>query len=279
MNPTRRKLAIATWAPPQEGNIYGKLVLDVSKALPYVEYLRIRDGEKVTIAHVVGKAVAKALEAAPGLNGRIVFGKFVPHESVDVTFLVALENGKDLAKTKIAKANERSIADIARELGKGAGRLREGKDEGFEKSKGILRALPTWILRPMLWATGFLTSALGIPAMGLEAFPFGSAVITNVGSFGLEEAYAPPTPFARVPVLILVGAVKDLPAVVDGQVVARSQVTVTATIDHRFIDGAELAILAKIVRQGIEQPWTLEGLSKPPYETEPTASETEQAAS
>lgn len=272
MNPTRRKLAIATWSPPAEGNIYGKLSLDVSQALQYVEHLRKKDGEKVSIAHVVGKAVAKAMEAAPGLNGRIVFGKFVPHESVDVTFLVALENGKDLAKTKIPNTNERSISDIARELGKGASKLRDGKDEGFEKSKGLLKALPTWLLKPILWTTGYITSALGMPAMGLEAFPFGSAVITNVGSFGLEEAYAPPTPFARVPVLILVGAVKDQPTVVDGQVVVRPMLTITATIDHRFIDGAEIAVLAKIVRKGVEEPWTLEGLSKPPWdETKPAA--------
>lgn len=266
MNPTRRKLAIATWSAPAEGNIYGKLTLDVSQAMPYVEHLRKKDGEKVTIAHIVGKAVAKALEAAPGLNGRIVFGQFVPHQSVDVTFLVALENGKDLAKTKIMNANERTISDIARELGNGASKLRDGKDEGFEKSKGLLRALPTWLLRPILAMTGYITSALGMPAMGLEAFPFGSAIITNVGSFGLEEAYAPPTPFARVPVLILVGAVKDQPAAVNGQVIVRPQLTITATIDHRFIDGAQLATLAKIVREGIEQPWTLEGLSKPPWE-------------
>jgi pyruvate dehydrogenase E2 component (dihydrolipoamide acetyltransferase) len=266
MNPTRRKLAIATWSPPAEGNIYGKLVLDVSQAVPYIEYLRKKDGEKVTIAHIVGKAVAMALDAAPGLNGRIVFGKFVPHQSVDVTFLVALENGKDLAKTKITNTNERTISDIARELGKGASQLRDGKDEGFEKSKGLLRVLPTWLLRPILALTGYITSGLGMPAMGLEAFPFGSAIITNVGPFGLEEAYAPPTPFARVPVLVLVGAVKDQPAAVNGQVVVRPQLTVTATIDHRFIDGAQLGILAKILRDGIERPWTLEGLSKPPWE-------------
>ncbi len=264
MNPTRRKLAIATWSAPREGNIYGKLTLDVSQALPYIEHLR-KKGEKVTIAHIVGKALAQAMEKAPGLNGRIVWGQFVPHETVDVTFLVALENGKDLAKTKIAKANEKSISDIARELGQGASKLREGKDEGFEKSKGLLRALPTWLLRPILWLTGFLTSAIGVPALGLETFPFGSCIVTNVGSLGLDEGFAPPTPFARVPVLVLVGAVKDQPAVVDGQVVVRPLVTITATVDHRFIDGAELAILAKIVRQGIEQPWTLDGLSSAPW--------------
>ena len=35
------------------------------------------------------------------------------------------------------------------------------------------------------------------PGLGLEAFPFGSAVITSVGMMGLDEGFAPPTPFAR----------------------------------------------------------------------------------
>jgi pyruvate dehydrogenase E2 component (dihydrolipoamide acetyltransferase) len=65
-------------------------------------------------------------------------------------------------------------------------------------------------------------------------------------------------------VYILVGAVKDQPAVVDGEVVARPTLTITATIDHRFIDGAELATLAKIVRNGIERPWTLDGQTDAP---------------
>jgi pyruvate/2-oxoglutarate dehydrogenase complex dihydrolipoamide acyltransferase (E2) component len=272
MNHTRRKLAIVSWSAPSEGNIYGKLVIDVSQALPYIEHLRKKDGEKVTITHIVGKAVAKAMAAAPSLNGRIIFGSFVPHQSVAITYLVALENGKDLAKTKVSNADERSISDTARQLGTGASKLREGKDEGFEKSKGILRIMPTWILRPIVKLTGFLTSGLGIPAMGLEAFPFGSAVVTSVGSFGLEEAYAPPIPFAYVPLLIVVGAVRDQPAVLNGQVVVRPQLTITATIDHRFIDGAQIAVLAKIVREGIEKPWTLDGLTKPPWDDEKAAS-------
>lgn len=264
VNSTRRKLAIATWGSPHEGNIYGKLSVDAGEALAYVEHLRKTTGEKVTIGHIVGKAVALALKQAPGLNGRIVLGKFVPHATVDVTFLVALENGRDLAKTKIERADEKSIADIARALGRGARSLRDGKDAEFEKSKGIVRSLPAWALKPVVWATGFLTSALGVSAMGLEAFPFGSAIVTNVGVFGLDEGYAPPTPFARVPVYILVGAVKEQPAVVDGKVVPRPILTITATIDHRFIDGAELATLAKIVRGGIERPWTLDGLAHAP---------------
>lgn len=265
MNSIRRKLAIATWSSPREGNIYGKLVMDAGEALAYVDHLRKTTGQKVTIGSIIGKAAAMALKKAPGLNGRIRFGTYIPHETVDVTFLVALEGGNDLGKKKIERADEKSITEIASILNEGAGKLREGKDEAFEKSKGIVRILPSFMLSPVLWLTGFLTSSLGIAAAGLEAYPFGSCIITNVGAFGVDEAYAPPTPFARVPVLILVGAVKEQPAVVGGKVVPRPMVTVTATVDHRFIDGAQLGVLGKVLRQGVEEPWTLDGLSRAPW--------------
>lgn len=266
MNTTRRKLAIATWSAPSEPNIYGKLVLDATQVLSYIAWLRERSGEKVTVGHVVGKALALALKQAPGLNGRILFGRFVPHETVDITFLVALEGGADLAKAKIERVDEKPVAEIARALRERVERLRGGRDEDFEKSKGLLRALPTWLLRPLVFVTGWVTAALGVSArgLGLERFPFGSAVITNVGVFGVDEGFAPPTPFARVPVLVLVGAVSDRPAAVDGKVVVRPQLTITATLDHRFIDGAQVAVLARNVRATFDNPWSLEGLSGPP---------------
>lgn len=264
MNPIRRKLAIATWSSPREGNIYGKLTIDATRALAYLEHLREVSGEKITITHLVGKAVALALSKAPGLNGRIVLGRYVQHETVDVAFLVSLDDGKDLAKAKVERANEKPVVEIARELKARAGRLRKGEDAEFEKSKGLVRLLPTWLLRPLLWLTGFLTSALGLRAMGLERFPFGSCIITSVGMFGLDEGFAPPTPFARVPVYVLVGAVRERAAVVDGQVVPQPQLTLTATIDHRFIDGAQGGVLAKVVRHALEHPWTLDGLEAPP---------------
>src|SRR4051794_26360951 len=246
-NPTRRKLAISTWSAPSEGNIYGKLTVDATQANAYVAWLRERSGEKISVGHLVGKACAAAMAKAPGLNGRLRFGKFIPHDTVDVTFLVALEGpgGGDLAKSKIERADGKSVADIARELRMRAERLRAGKDDDFEKSKGLLRVLPTWLIRPIVWLTGFITRSLGIGvgALGLERFPFGSLVITNVGIFGLDEGFAPPTPFARVPVLILVGAVRDRPAAVNGAVVIQPQLTINATIDHRFVDGAQLGVM------------------------------------
>jgi pyruvate dehydrogenase E2 component (dihydrolipoamide acetyltransferase) len=259
MNRTRRKLAMVTWSAPSEGNIYGKLEVDAEALMAHLERVSAETGTKVTVTHAVGKAVADALAAAPGLNGRIFLGRYIPHDTVDVTYLVALEDGGDLGKAKIDQADTKSLTTIATELRTLAGRLRSGGDEDFEKTKGTLRLLPTWILRPLVHLTGWLASAWGlsVPALGVRPFPFGSCIITSVGMFGLDEAFAPPTPFARVPVLVLVGAVREVPVVHEGAVAIRRRLTITATIDHRFVDGAPAARLAKVVKQRLENPETL----------------------
>lgn len=264
-NPLRRKLSIATWRPSRAGNIYGKLTVDATEALAYLEDVRERTGERVTVTHLVGRAVAQALAIEPSLNGRIRFGKYIPHDSVDITYLVAMEDGSDLAKAKVADADKKSLSQIAQELREQANRLREGRDEDWEKSKGAIKLLPTWLLRPLLWLTGFISSSLGwnAPALGVTKYAFGSAIVTSVGMFGLDEGYVPPTPFARVPLYVLIGAVRDRATVVDGDVVVRPLLTITATIDHRFIDGFQGGVLAQAVRQVFEDPWALDRPSQP----------------
>ncbi|MBI2375358.1 MAG: 2-oxo acid dehydrogenase subunit E2 [Deltaproteobacteria bacterium] len=253
---TRRKLAIATWDAPREGNIYGKLTLDAGRVLDWIEEERKRTGEKITITHVVGKACALALHRAPTLNGRIFLGSYRPFKDVSVSFLVSVEGGNDLAKALVQNADVKSVSELAKELRERSDRLKAGKDDDFEKSKGLLRLLPTWVLRPLVHLVGWLASCAGltIKALGVEAFPFGACIITSVGMFGLDEGYAPPTPWAHVPLYVLIGAVRKQPTVVDDRIEVRPLVTLTATIDHRFIDGYQGALLAQTMREVFADP-------------------------
>lgn len=258
---TRRKLAIATWSSPREGNIYGRVTLDMTRTLPYLDYLRQRSGEKVTVTHLVGRAVGEALKSAPAINGRIFLGEYIPHKTVDLAFLVTLDDGEDLAKFKVCDIDQKSIVDIARELKEGSKKIREGKDSEFEKSKPVIKMLPTWLIRPILWAMGYLTGAMGIRihALGLEAFPFGAAIVTSVGMLDIDEGYAPPTPFARVPVYIAVMKIKDRVVAHNGQAIIRPELDLMATIDHRFMDGYQGSVMVRVLRKCIEEPWTLDG--------------------
>lgn len=265
-NSLRRKLAIASWAAPREGNIYGRLTVDATEALAYLEHVRATTGERATLTHLVGKAVALALAEEPTLNGYLRLGRYHPHDEVAMAFLVTMEDGSDLAKAKLRGVDRLSIAEIARDLREAAGRLRRGEDDDWEKSKGIVRLLPTWLLRPVLWLVGLLSSSFGMESkpLGVERFPFGSAIVTSVGMLGLDEAFVPPTPFARVPLYVLIGACRPQPTVVDGEVVVRNLLTVTATVDHRFVDGFQAGVLARVFREVFADPWRLDGLDGRP---------------
>lgn len=256
---TRRKIAIATWSSPREGNIHGKLTVDIDNALAYIEGLRAQSGARVTLTHLIGKAVGHALAQVPDVNSCIVFGRTVPRTSVDVSFLVALAGGADLAKVKVSGIDRKPLWQVAAELNEATSRLRAGHNP-FNKSRPWLRILPTWLLRPTLSLLGYVTGVLGInlPAFGVEAFPFGVCVITNIGSLGIEEGYVPATPFAHVPLYVAITTVKSRPVVRDGHVVIRRQLDLMATIDHRFVDGYQIGQLAKHVREALEHPHILE---------------------
>lgn len=190
------------------------------------------------------------------MNGRIIWGKFFPHSQTDIGCLVAIEGGKDLANVKITHADKRSIVDISNTLYEKAQKLRQGKDEDFKKTTSTLKFVPVFLLKPLVYWVGFLGGSIGlsIPLFGVKKFPFGSCLVTSVGMMGLDRAFVPFPPYGRIPMLVMIGAIRDKPIAENGQVVIRPILTVTATLDHRFVDGAQAAKLAKKVREVFEDP-------------------------
>ena len=155
-------------------------------------------------------------------------------------------------------ADTKTVTDVSRELIAGAQRLRDRADRDFRTSNGIARLIPWFLLRPMLMLASVLNGGIGVRAFGQPAHPLGSLFITNIGSFGLDEGYVAPVPFARVPLYICTGAVADAPMAVNGEVVVRPRIVITATADHRIVDGAHAAALARLVRGYLTDPATLD---------------------
>jgi pyruvate dehydrogenase E2 component (dihydrolipoamide acetyltransferase) len=88
--------------------------------------------------------------------------------------------------------------------------------------------------------------------------PFGTAVITNVGMFGIDTAFAPFVPLGRSPMLLLVTEVKRRPVVAEsGAIEARPTLRLCATFDHRVIDGYQAGKLAKVINSSVTNPGEL----------------------
>ncbi|MET0325712.1 MAG: 2-oxo acid dehydrogenase subunit E2 [Ilumatobacteraceae bacterium] len=234
------------------------MAVDAGPLLEYVERTRASTGVPVTITHVIGTALGRVIRDEPAIRARVVFGRIRPYPSCDVGFAVDIDGGADLAPVTVRNIDGKTPVEVAEEVVAGARRLRSGEDRNHRRSSRLLRLAPTFVLRPVLAATGVLVGGLGIAAFGQPGFPLGAAFVSNVGSLGLDEAFLAPLPFARVPLYLGVGLVRDGVAAVDGQVVVRPEVVLTATADHRLVDGAHAGRVAAGLRRYLADPSVLD---------------------
>ncbi|MGE0401226.1 MAG: 2-oxo acid dehydrogenase subunit E2 [Kofleriaceae bacterium] len=251
------------WPAPDDPQIFGSLDIDARPIRDLIARSATA-GHRVTPTHVVGRAVARALFAVPELNTHIAFGRSRPHPSIDVFFIASVGKGSDLSGVKIRNVGDKSVSEVADELRERSQVLKSGNDKAFARSKRLTDALPVPLLRPMLRASAFLTEALDLDlsVLGLERQPFGSAMVTSVGMFGLPHGFAPLAWMYGVPLLVLVGELTEKAIVVDGRVEAREVLPITATIDHRYVDGAQIARAMNAFREYLAAPQEFE----PPVE-------------
>lgn len=254
----RRKIAVASWRAPTEGRIHARAEVDVSTALTHLEDLRLRTGVRVTLTHLVGAALGRAMRAVPEARARVVLGRVRPIEEVCVSFAVDIGDGRDLAPVRVPEADRLTTVEIALALEDGAAAVRAGQDRSFRRSSSIMRAVPVWAMRPVVGVASLVTGGLGRGLLGQPGRPLGTAFVSNVGSLGLEEAYLAPVPFARVPVYLAVGAVRERPVVVSGAVVARPTCVLVATADHRIVDGAHAGLLQRELLALLADPGRLD---------------------
>ncbi len=254
----RRKIAVATWRPAKEGRIMARVVVDADPLLDYVEQRRAAGLSGLTVLHVVGAAAARAVSAVPEANSRVFGGRLVPFPDVSVGFAVDVGNGRDLAPLKVSQADRLTPAGIATELRRGVRALRQGDHPGWQVSTRIAAAVPAPLMRPLLGVSSLVLGGLGLPLLGQPGHPLGTVFISNVGSFGLDEVFMAPVPFARAHLYLALGSVSERPAVRNGQVVAVRQLTLSLTGDHRIVDGAQAAAYIDRLRSLLAEPDVLD---------------------
>lgn len=263
-----RRLALAQWDAPSDPVIHGQMWFDLTHADAYIDALAEAYDVRVSYAALVGKAAAMALGAMPEINGKVVGRKILLNRSVNVYYQVDVGAGKDLTGTVIEDADRIELHEISQALREKAVRIRDGGDTQYEETqkRGLLGRSPIPLLARILKLFSFLMYTLRLPPQWLgatSADPFGSCMVTSVGNFGIEIAYAPLVPWTRVPYIFLVGQAQDRVVAIDGQPEVRRMLPVSATIDHRIIDGARIGQLAQRMREYIENPAEFSTTSEP----------------
>lgn len=259
-----RMIAIGTWRDAKDPSVYGSVELEMDETLRYLEAFRAATGKRLTVTHLMAAAVAKVLEAMPDANAVMRFHRIYLRKTIDVFFQVAMkdeESGQiDLSGVTLREANKKSMVDIVDQFEAAAAKVRAGKDEEKEQTRRTFKRLPGFLVGPILDFISLLcfTFNLDLSFLGLPKDPFGSVMVTNVGSLGLEEAYVPLVPYSKVPLLVAVGALKRIPVVRDDdRIEVATVMKLFATFDHRVLDGAPAAAFLDAIIEVLEDPGRL----------------------
>ena len=269
-----RRLAIGTWKTAYDPSVYGSLSLRVDKAEAYIEEFREKTGRRLTFTHMMAKAVGHVLATNPDANAILRFNTLYLREQVRVFFQVVMkdpETGEiDLSGVTVDEPQDKDLHAIINEFEGSVKTVRSGKGES-EKTRGLFKVIPSLLLNAFVNLIGFLSFALNFDLrwMNVPRDPFGSAMVTNIGSLGLQEAYVPLVPYSYVPLLLAVGAVCDTAVVEDKKIVPGRTLEICATFDHRVLDGAHVARMATTLRDFFEDPYTHFG----PIEAAPAKAE------
>jgi pyruvate dehydrogenase E2 component (dihydrolipoamide acetyltransferase) len=265
--PTWRRIALGAWDSPRDPTAYGLLDVDVEPALAYAAALRDASGEKITLTHLVGKAVAMAIAEHPEVNGFASRGRLMLRETVDIFYQVAFfdeapSNGakkkKDanLAGAKVKAADTKSVVEISRELRERAEKIRARADAETARGSAALSKLPKSLVG-FATRTGAMLSydfGLNLSRFGIPYDAFGSCMVTNVGVFGIPVAWAPLVELSRVPIVLTLGAVREVVRAHQGAPAVRKSATIGVAFDHRVMDGYHAGKMASRFIELISDP-------------------------
>lgn len=265
MKPTKfMAMAAQMWPKPDQPTIYGSVEIEMTKALDYMKRYSEKHGAHVTVTHLVIAILARYLKKYPEANVKCEGGKFYQREDVDIFVLVSVPGREeDVAGVMLRNCDQMSLADIAERLRGRSTEVKHGKDETYGKARTMFGSYPPWVTKLILKFADFYLNKMNqdLSGQGMPRDPFGSAMVTSVGMFGIEEGYGPIIPLARLPIFIVVPEVRDRPWVEDGKVLVRPIMKPMITLDHRVMDGYKGGQLSAELKR-LQDPEKVFGLAE-----------------
>lgn len=259
INNNWRKLAATIYRKPVDSKIFGSVELDVTELEEYISRKR-KGGLKITMTHFMVLAIARGIaDEVPEFNTYVRMGKIARRKTLGATISVLLP-GRQMGSVKIDEADKLTLADLSEKLLDEINDARKGDEHNTGHSKNILSAIPwpfrNWVYR--LYKMITINWGLPMPLLKVNAETFGSFVVSNIGSIGLDMGVPALLPTSNVGLVVIVGGINKKPVVINDQVVIRKIMSVGAAIDHRIADASHGGILFRYLKNMVKHPEILE---------------------
>ncbi len=254
-----RKVASSIYRRPTDSKIFGSVEIDITDLEEYISEKR-KNGVKATLTHVFILAAARALkEEVPELNTYIKRGNVLLRDHIDVMVSVLLRESV-MGSVLIKDADKLTLEEIIKVMNDEVKSARQGTENKTMQMKDTLARIP-WPFRSWFYRivkTFTMDWGLSFKSLGLSATSFGSFVVSNIGSVGLDMGYPALFPSSNVSFVLVLGGVNRKPAVVDDQILPRTILSLGAALDHRVVDASHGGLLFRYLKKVVKNPELLD---------------------
>lgn len=257
LNNDWRIVASAMYSKPVDSKMLGSVEVDVTDLEKYISEKR-KQGLKITPTHVFTLIFARGLKSeVPELNSYVRRGKIIGKDTVDVMISVLLQDG-EMSSVKVPSAENMNLEDLSEYLKQGIKEARSGNENAAMRKKGMLARIPWPFRRWVYKIIKLFTITWGVSFAGISASNYGSFVVANIGTLGLDVGYPALLPSSNVAFVLTLGNIFKKPAVINDEIVPRRIMTLGIAMDHRVVDASHGGKLFRFTRQLLRNPEILE---------------------
>ena len=257
---TRRKIAISSWGAPSDPSCFGTIEVNCDILDDFLDkYNKQNPKNTITYTHIFLRALGLTMRRIKGLNGKIVFGNFVPFETVDISCVVDIE-GENITAVTVKDCGKQSISEIRNQVNAKVKRVKLKKCEAVKEQMRVSDLLPTALLSLVIHLSSFLAYScdMDVHALRLKKNCFGSIVLTNVSKMNIKDTFAPLTEFSNTMMTAVICAPTLKPVVNENkEIVVRKIINFNITFDHRFADGSQASTMVTIIEEILKHPDSL----------------------
>jgi pyruvate dehydrogenase E2 component (dihydrolipoamide acetyltransferase) len=254
-----RKVASTIYRKPLDSKIFGSVEVDITELENFIKEKR-KAGIKITLTHIITLIFGRGIRyEVPEFNTYVRRGKIVQRKTVDAMVSVLMANG-DMGSVKVENTDKLTINEISSILNNRIVNSRQGNENKTMQKKNIVAKMP-WPLRNFFFAIyKKITIDWGftIPFIGIKASSFGSYVVSNIGSIGLDRGFGALMPSANMALVLILGGDEKRPVVVNDKIEIRRMLNLSVTFDHRVVDANHGGKLFRYVKYMIKNPHLLE---------------------
>lgn len=269
---------LAACPPAPDPTIVWGSEVDVTDAEQYLRQLSRDSGAFLSLAHVLVRATACALQKHPEFNRRVIGKRVYPYRTIDLLMPIFKRGDMEVDVLLLDNADQMSLVDTARRMWNHGcqAATRGGIDQAHPKT--IFEKIPRFVVHRLMPVYLWIFNNFNIPLLPVVRRENRAVAMLNYfGSSGSPpmRAFKPSRfPTDAVPICITMGATEDRATVVRGEIVPRRIAPVFFRADHRLCDGGyAMREFLRTLLRGISDPASLDPTPAPaPAETLSAAS-------